>query len=83
MATSIVTRMARLVFWTLRLLFLSREGLALENLALRQQVSTLKSRKPRPPPVRGKAVWSRWSVRPGWEKAVFSSSSAACWKRVP
>ena len=48
MATTIVTGVARLVFWTLRALFLSRQSLAIENLGLRQQVAALKFKRPRP-----------------------------------
>ena len=46
------------VFQTIRSLFRSREDLALENLALRQQVAVLKRENPRPK--------TRWSDRAFW-----------------
>ncbi len=39
MATALLIRVTKLALWTLRTLFLSRHALALENLALRQQLA--------------------------------------------
>ena len=49
MATALLIRAAKLALWILRTLFLSRHALALENLALRQQIATFKDKRPRPP----------------------------------
>jgi transposase InsO family protein len=48
MATALLLRVAKLTLWLLRILFLSRHALALENLALRQQLAALKDRRQRP-----------------------------------
>ncbi len=49
MATALLLRVTKLALWTLRTLFLSRHALALENLALRQQLAVFKDKRPRPP----------------------------------
>ncbi len=47
MATALLIRVIKLALWTLRTLFLSRHALALENLALRQQLAVFKDKRPR------------------------------------
>ena len=47
-AAAVIVAIARLVVGALKTLLQSRADLALENLALRQQVAVLKAKKPRP-----------------------------------
>ena len=68
MATALLIRVTKLALWTLRTLFLSRHALALENLALPQQLAVFKDKRPRPPLddidrafwVGLRGVWARW-----------------------
>ena len=68
MATALLVRVTKLALWFLRTLFLSRHALALENLALRQQLAAFKDKRSRPPLdgvdrafwVALREVWAGW-----------------------
>jgi len=71
--------------WTIRALFLSRSALLAENLALRQQVCTLKRERPRPPLddvdrafwVALRAFWPGWASR----LIIVDPGTVAKWAR--
>ncbi len=74
--------MLRLFFNALATLFRSRADLALENLALRQQLAVFKHRKPRPRLADGdRLFWIVLSKLWGgtFAPARFHSSSALIW----
>ncbi len=70
---------------TLRALFRTREELLIENLALRQQVITLKKKRPRPPlDDMDRAFWvALRTAWPGWSKRLFivNPDTVAKWNR--
>ena len=70
---------------TLRTLFRPREALVIENLALRQQVITLKKKRPRPLlDDMDRAFWvALRTAWPGWSKRLFivHPDAVAKWNR--
>ncbi len=95
MSPRVLVKVMEMLLSLFRALFVGRANLALENLALRQQVAALKRERPRPPLddsdrafwVALKDQWSRWSdhlilVTPGTVVRWHRASFGKHWGRI-